>query len=164
MFILMNLLFFTSCLKDPCTDVFCAANGECINGTCLCNSKYLGEKCENSYATYYAGSYEVFNIAIDTIIDTIALNVYNNSTDSITINNYAGLSNNLNVIAIVQNDSMINIFEQINSFELEDSIEQSICVSGTLLGKPTDTLVLSSIYSNGDMNFTYNRKVLKISN
>lgn len=164
MLVLVNITCFVACLKDPCADVFCSAKGECVNGTCLCESKYTGDGCENSFASYFAGNYKVFNNETDTILDTITFNIYNGRVDSIVISNYAGLNNNLRVLATVQNDSMINIFEQIAAFETEDSMEQQIMLVGKVLGKPTDTIYLSSTYTNNFGDFIYDKKLLKITN
>jgi len=160
--VLVSITCFVACLKDPCADVFCSANGECVNGTCLCESKYIGNMCETSFASYFAGNYEVFDNETGTILDTITFNIYNGRVDSIIIGNYAGLNNNLPVLAIVQNDSIINIFEQTVTFEIADSIELEILISGKLTGKPSDTMKLTSTYSYSDI--IYDRKLLKISN
>jgi len=154
----------TSCLKDPCTQVFCSQKGECINGTCSCVKNYTGSQCENSYATYFAGQYEVFDTQQGSVIDTITVSVYNAATDSISIANYAGISDNHRVLAIVQNDSTANIFEQSVVFFNEDSVEQQLIILGTLIGKPTDTLMLSSTYIKNYTSFRNNKKLIRISN
>lgn len=153
-----------ACLKNKCVGVFCNENGECINGTCLCQSKYIGKGCENSFASYFAGSYEVLDNETDTAIDTINFSIYNGTVDSMEIRNYANLNINLQVLAAVQNDSLVNIFEQKNTFETEDTIEQQITVAGKIVGKPTDTLYLSSRYTTIYGDFMHNRRLLKIIN
>jgi len=159
----VKIIFFTSCLKDPCAGVFCFENGECINGTCLCENNYFGQSCDTTYAEYFAGTYVVFD-SLNDPADTMLLSVYN-STNSILINDYANLSPNLNVVAIVQNDSTVNIFDQnIIYFDL-DSMEQQIDdVAGTILGNLIDTMQLTSSYKNNNDSIVYNKKLLKITN
>jgi len=165
--IITAIIFFSSCLKDPCTGVFCSEKGECINGTCLCEDKYIGEACENNYASYFAGNYIAFNELNDSLNDTIRITVYN-STDSISINNYAGLSNNINVLAVVLNDSVISIFNQMETYLVRDASlffrVEKLKISGIWYGKPTDTIQLISSYRNNNGIQLYNKKLLKITN
>jgi len=156
-------IFFSSCLKDPCNGVFCYEGGECINGTCLCENNYLGLTCENSYAEYFAGNYVVFD-SLNEPDDTIRLSVLNSSTDSLSFSDYDNLSPEQNVLSTVKNDSTINIFNQEVSYFDSDTIEQLIDVSGTILGKPTDTMQLMSSYGNSVSEYLYNKKILKITN
>lgn len=160
--IFISITCFVACLKDPCANVFCNGKGECINGACLCENKYIGEQCENSYASYFADRYKVFDNKTDSIIDTTIIYTHNSGLDSIAIGNYAGLSNNLRVLSVVQNDSMINIVEKSITFFTEDSLEQKITVYGNIKGKPTDTLQLTSTYNINNDSFTYNKKLLVI--
>lgn len=158
----VKIIFFASCLKDPCEGVFCYENGECINGICLCESNYIGESCDTSYAEYFAGRYVVFD-SLNEPADTMLLSVYN-STNSISINNYANLSPNLNVLATVQNDSTVSIFIQKAFYLNQDSVEKQIDVSGTILGNLIDTMQLTSSYRNNNDSIVYNKKLLKITN
>jgi len=126
---------------------------------------FLGNQCQYSFASYFSGNYGIYDAEVDSIIDTILINNVNNSTDNnISIKNYANLNDDLEILATVQNDSVIDIFEQTATFENEDSIEQEVIVSGSILGKPTDTLMLTSIYTYNNKDSIYNKKLLKLEN
>lgn len=40
-----SLLMF-SCKGDPCQDIWCLNDGTCVDGTCVCEGGFSGERCE----------------------------------------------------------------------------------------------------------------------
>ena len=43
---LLLTLLIASCKPDPCNDIWCLNNGTCVDGTCLCEGGFSGERCE----------------------------------------------------------------------------------------------------------------------
>ena len=50
-------MFFAGC-DDPCKDVVCV-NGECVEGTCVCDAGYEGTDCGTALNAKFSGSYSL---------------------------------------------------------------------------------------------------------
>ena len=48
-------MFFTGC-ADECKDIVCA-NGECVDGACVCDAGYEGTLCDAALNAKFSGSY-----------------------------------------------------------------------------------------------------------
>ncbi len=45
--------------KDECKDVDCGSNGECVDGSCVCDAGYLGGNCETSLSEKLSATYAI---------------------------------------------------------------------------------------------------------
>jgi hypothetical protein len=52
-----SAMFFTGC-TDPCKDVVCT-NGECTDGTCVCDTGYEGETCGTAMNEKFTGTFNL---------------------------------------------------------------------------------------------------------
>lgn len=46
----------SSCTVDPCKDVSCGANGECVEGDCVCDAGYEGTTCATEWRAKFIGT------------------------------------------------------------------------------------------------------------
>ncbi len=46
-----SAVLYTSCHKDPCSNVHCYNGGYCSGGGCVCPTGYVGSRCENLATT-----------------------------------------------------------------------------------------------------------------
>ena len=44
--------------SDPCKDITCA-NGDCVEGVCVCDAGYEGLSCETAFNAAYTGTYSL---------------------------------------------------------------------------------------------------------
>lgn len=56
-FALATAVTFTSCEKDPCTELDCKNEGVCADGYCQCPAGFEGAECELTSASKFVGSY-----------------------------------------------------------------------------------------------------------
>jgi len=74
---------FSSCTTDPCKDVSCGANGECVEGDCVCDEGYEGTSCGTESRAKFLGSYSVNeactsgNYTYDSNVNTSSISVSN---------------------------------------------------------------------------------------
>ena len=55
-----GLITYTSCEKDPCTNVECQNGGSCNGGACRCPTGYDGPTCQTKTTDHFAGTYAGF--------------------------------------------------------------------------------------------------------
>ncbi len=56
---------FSSCEKDPCKDVVCGDQGQCVEGTCVCNAGYekdAANLCNVEQRAKFLGSFTVADV------------------------------------------------------------------------------------------------------
>lgn len=53
----VTVMFFNACTSDPCKDVNCGVNGNCVDGTCVCVAGYEGANCETEMRTKFEGTW-----------------------------------------------------------------------------------------------------------
>ena len=74
-----GVIVYTSCEKDPCTNVSCLNGGSCKTGVCVCPSSFEGPTCNqrviDRFLGYYAG-YTGCNSGAQ-VIDTIFIVQHN---------------------------------------------------------------------------------------
>lgn len=63
-FSIVFLAFMFSC-SDPCDDVNCGDNGTCDDGTCLCETGYVGTLCDGKIIDLYTGNWVSDNFLCD---------------------------------------------------------------------------------------------------
>lgn len=83
---------FTSCGDDdPCKDVVCGTNGDCFEGSCVCNVGYEQDadgKCTVEQRAKFIGSYngsEVCTVGTDNY--TISIATSSNGIDKVVLSN-----------------------------------------------------------------------------
>jgi len=54
---LAGAVVYTSCEKDPCTNLTCYNGGSCGNGKCICPTGYENTQCQTLSVTRYIGTY-----------------------------------------------------------------------------------------------------------
>lgn len=53
------VLLASACRRDPCKRLDCGPNGNCVDGTCVCNQGFGGDLCERELNAVYDGQYQV---------------------------------------------------------------------------------------------------------
>lgn len=53
----VTVLFYNSCTSDPCKDVVCLNDGNCVDGTCACAAGYEGTDCSTLSADKFVGTW-----------------------------------------------------------------------------------------------------------
>lgn len=57
---------FTSCEQDPCKDVVCGDQGQCVEGTCVCNAGYekgaTTNLCDTEQRAKFLGTFAVSDV------------------------------------------------------------------------------------------------------
>ena len=51
------VLLISACKKEPCEEVICQNQGQCVEGLCECPEAYEGEFCENLIQLKFLGTY-----------------------------------------------------------------------------------------------------------
>lgn len=54
--VLLITLSVAGC-KDECKDINCGTNGECVDGSCVCDAGYLGTDCSSAFNANLVGDY-----------------------------------------------------------------------------------------------------------
>lgn len=55
-----GIITYSSCEKDPCTNVTCENGGSCNGGACKCPTGFDGPTCQNRSTDHFAGTYAGF--------------------------------------------------------------------------------------------------------
>ena len=130
---LLSILLCNSC-KDPCKSVNCN-NGDCVDGTCVCDFGWTGDNCEIERASLYKGFYEgPFNCGIGS--DTMVLKVENIE------NTLTGLK--MHTVGLIFNTGIIPI-----SF---DDYVMTAEIDSTFSGFAIDTLPVVYNFNNQEIN------------
>jgi len=143
-----SLVTYTSCTKeddpiDPCAAVLCGPNGDCVNGTCVCDLGYEGAGCATESRTKFIKSWNASDqIGTTNLVYTVAIGTGANVTNVIISNAFSDnfFSNTINATV---SDNTITIPEQ-----QPDGSGSNFKVSGTgtySAGKITWTYVITRI-------------------
>lgn len=70
-----GVISYTSCEKDPCTNVTCEHGGSCNGGACKCPTGYDGPTCQTKSTDHFVGTYAGFTSCNNSaqVIDTIVI-------------------------------------------------------------------------------------------
>ena len=52
----------SSCNEDLCKDVDCGANGQCFEGTCVCDQGFEGTNCETEWSAKFVGNWNATDV------------------------------------------------------------------------------------------------------
>ena len=83
-----SAVLYTSCHKDPCSNVHCQNGGYCSGGSCVCPTGYEGSRCESrslTTITFFNNTQTRMSIAI-----TGYTTVYVDAGSSISFDGYYG--------------------------------------------------------------------------
>ncbi len=104
----------SSCGKDdPCKNVDCGTNGDCFEGSCVCNLGYeLGtdNKCSEETRSKLIASYSFVDVcSTGTYTGTASITKSSAGVTSIVITNFGGTGNSATAVATVDKSNKITI-------------------------------------------------------
>jgi hypothetical protein len=78
------MVFYTSCVKDPCNNLVCKNGGACVSGLCQCPAGYEDAQCGTLSILRYLGTYGGYTTCNNNSTVTDTVNVYP-TTDSLRV-------------------------------------------------------------------------------
>lgn len=101
---------FSSCEQDPCKDVECGTEGQCFEGSCVCNTGYEQDStglCNTLQRAKFLGSFAVIDSCSNTGTASYNCSITANSTDVVSVNitNFWGTFTNA-VVATVSGNTI----------------------------------------------------------
>ena len=102
------LAIAVSACSDPCTNTDCGTNGECVEGTCVCDSNYMGSDCSQMLNSLFVGTYvaQWTCSAGGSATDTVTV-VVGNAPDAVIFQDFNGIRGNDIGMTISENDDLV---------------------------------------------------------
>jgi hypothetical protein len=115
----VTIMFFNACSSDPCKDVNCGANGNCVDGTCVCDNGYEGTDCSTEVRTKFVGTYSVSGtitcpVSGNGTINNSVLTISNSSSDITKI--VIDFAGQLTITATTEGTSLTIESQSVNGF------------------------------------------------
>jgi hypothetical protein len=112
---LLSIIFLIatagSCKKKPCDDVNCNSGGDCVSGTCQCDTLHEGTYCETEKRARYFGSFVgEINCPSSTQLDYVSITAVSDSLNLVNFHNLFGEEQNIR--GIITNNGSIYIPSQ----------------------------------------------------
>ncbi len=136
-----TVMFFNSCTSDPCKDVNCGTNGNCVTGTCVCTAGYEGANCEIKSADKFTGSWLATDVCSQTYNYTATITESSTEADKILITNFGGFGSTVVATATVSG-STFTVPTQVFGYV-------TLSGSGSISG---DALTITVNYTANDSN------------
>lgn len=87
----------SSCTVDPCKDVSCGANGECVDGNCVCDAGYEGSTCATEQRAKFLGQYSVSEACTSgNYTYNVSVNTSSTGVSNIIVTNFGDYSVSVN--------------------------------------------------------------------
>jgi hypothetical protein len=95
------VMFFNACTSDPCKDVNCGVNGNCVDGNCVCSTGYEGVDCSIKSADKFVGTWNGTDVCTQNYSYTATITESSTEADKILITNFGGFGPSVVINATV---------------------------------------------------------------
>lgn len=118
--------------NDPCTDVECIDNAECVDGTCECVDGFEGDECQTQWVTKLLGSWvQTDECGTEMYVSDVVIGNTGTNT-GFTISNFGGLQDSPPIVVtanLVGPSSWEMNFQTVDGFDVEGTTLGSYNVS-----------------------------------